>query len=92
MKNTLCASDIKQCACSMWEGIKRPTVRQSLHYEISLLPTANASADRAFKLRLGGTHVCPLWKVVLVVAAMVIALSVACKCKCKCEQNSCDCP
>ncbi len=85
MKNTPCATDVKQCASSIWSRMQRPTVRQSLHYEISLLPDPNAARSDAFKLRLGGTHVCPLWKPVLIAVVALITIVIACKCKCKCK-------
>ena len=93
MKNNLCPTEIKQCAASMWESVKRPTVRQTLHYELSLLPGKTASQSDSWTLRLGGTHVCPLWKLLLLATAAVITVAVFCKCKCKCEdqKSACHC-
>lgn len=91
MKNTPCTTDMKQYACAMWTSIKRPTVRQTVHYELSLLPDKNAASDQRWTLRLGGTHVCPLWKLLLLAAVATITFAIACKCKCTCKQNACDC-
>ena len=80
MKHSNCCQSMKECACTLWDKAKRPTVRQTLRYDLGIYPDGeNTHADKALRMHFGGTHTCPLWKLLLVIAALVVTLLVACK-------------
>ncbi len=81
MKNTQCCCDVKNCVASLWQMAKRPTVRQTLHYDFRLYPDELTTDRNAIKLHLGGTHSCPLWKLVLVAAVAIVTLVITWKCQ-----------
>ncbi|MBQ7338625.1 MAG: hypothetical protein IJW40_09275 [Clostridia bacterium] len=82
MKTQDCCTSMKECATSLWQKIKRPTVRQTLRYDFGIYPDRNATEPKdAINFHLGGTHVCPLWKIVLVAAVALITIAITLKCK-----------
>ena len=81
MKNTPCCHDVKACAASMWQKAKRPTVRQTLRYDFCLYPDELTTDRNAVKFHLGGTHSCPLWKLLLVASVALITLILTWKCR-----------
>ena len=76
-----CASAAKK----VMEAVKRPTLRQSLHYDCGIYKDEN-DLNPALSFHLGGDHATPLIRIVAVVAAVVLALAMVCKCK----KQSCD--
>lgn len=85
MKNQECCTHVKECARGMLRAAARPTLRQTLHYDVGIYPDASANEKSALQLHLGGTHSCPLWKIVLVAAVALITLVVSWKCR-SCDQ------
>lgn len=75
-----CCESAKDCASSLWQKAKRPTVRQTLRYDFKLYPNGTECDSDAMNFHLGGTHACPLWKLVLVATVAVITLAITWSC------------
>ncbi len=82
MKPQDCCTGMKECATALWQKAKKPTVKQTFHYDVGIYPdAATPGSKNALRLHLGGTHSCPLWKLILVAAVALITLAVTLKCK-----------
>ena len=81
MKNTPCCQDIKACAASLWQKAKQPTVRQTLRYDVGIYPDEMTAERDAVQFHVGGTHSCPLWKLVLVAIVAIATLIITWKCR-----------
>ncbi len=82
MKMQSCCNTLKHRAAALWQKAARPTVRQTMRYDFGLYPDDHTSESDAIKFHLGGTHACPLWKLLLLAAVALMTVCITCHCRC----------